>query len=532
MKRLIFASYELERLCRRRRGVVFCVILAAAFLARLAGLGERPFWNDEAFSLLAARGSLSTTWSIVSEDVHPPLYYLILNLYLAFGDGEFWARALSAMAGSLSVAMVYAIARLFLGPFASLAAMALAMVHPLLFGWSQIARGYALFTLAGLIASWGALHLLRALPVTRTGASPEPHRRWLAMAAFIGGSAAALWINNLFVFGVAGFSAVWVLIWLSLSPRRRQPLIQWTTLNATILLLWLPWLPTLIRQSGALDRGHFRVGFASIPEGFLALMGSEHLWRFKLVFGGLLGAVLIAGTIALCRQAWRSNTALILACFTPIILCSLAFALGETAFGYAVGRLMWLSGLLVIIMAAILQQPRTTAAASTALPKTARRPLRLLSGGLVAAIFLGMAYASWNWTSIDFPAHDRAARRIASMAKAGDAVVLPMAVPASAGQREEGTAPRHALHYYWLETGNKTVEPIYPAGAAQQDLVAVLCRFPRTWFTRIPGDSETSLANRLIQIGANSEQFSVTKVFYLGAIETFTLSSDPQRCAI
>lgn len=538
MDRIIRASYALERLCRRRQGIAFCLILALAFLGRLYGLADRPLWNDEAFSLLAASDTLKDTWSTLTGDVHPPLYYLLLNLYLdlgvglGLGEGEFAARSLSAIAGGLSVAVVYAIARRFLSPFAALAAMALAAVHPLLFSWSQIARGYALFTLAGLVASWGAIVLIQALSNKTAPGGAESRRPWLPMAAFVGGSAAALWINNLFVIGLAAFSGAWLSIWLIMTPRDRRPLIQWAGLNAATVVIWLPWLPYLLDQSGSLDRGHFQVGWASVADGTLSLIGSEHLWSIRSLFGGLIGIGLVVGIASISHRGWRHQAPLLLVSLLPILLCIALFAIGEPAFGYAIGRLMWLSGLFVIFIAGALSAPPYAAKAWAPFSKPLRRQIRPISGVLIGAVVAGMLYASWNSTAVEFPAHNRIAQRIAKQAQASDALVLPRSVPVSAAQRTEGTAPRYALHYYWQRTGKTSVESIYPIGLETESLVTVLCRYRRVWFTRIPGDRENSLANRLIALGANHEQFSVAKAFYIGALEAFTLDNHANRCAI
>ena len=76
--------------CPPRRVIgegVLLVTLVGGWL-RFHGLGHESLWYDEAASLLQARLPVRTLLQAVAQDVHPPLYYLLLHGVLTAGDSE------------------------------------------------------------------------------------------------------------------------------------------------------------------------------------------------------------------------------------------------------------------------------------------------------------------------------------------------------------------------------------------------------------------------------------------------------------
>ena len=151
----------------RRWRAVGVVFLAA--VVRLVGLGTPSLWLDEAFSHLFATLPLPLAWEAMLVDaVHPPLYYLLLRPWLALaGESEFALRFPSAVAGVLTVALLYRVGRVWLGERAAFWAALLLALNPFHLWYSQEARMYALLALLSLAVLWA---FVRALP----------RRRWAA----------------------------------------------------------------------------------------------------------------------------------------------------------------------------------------------------------------------------------------------------------------------------------------------------------------------------------------------------------------
>lgn len=105
------------------------------------------FWRDEAFSYLMARQSLfSILWS-TAQDANPPLYYLILKLWMAlFGHSEIALRSLSLLFFSATLYVVFLIMNkiIRLSVKKSLFYLLLFILNPLLHYYAFEARMYSM----------------------------------------------------------------------------------------------------------------------------------------------------------------------------------------------------------------------------------------------------------------------------------------------------------------------------------------------------------------------------------------------------
>ncbi len=124
-------------------------------------LGEFPVRWDEAFSVWEAQMDLALLTEFTASDVHPPLYFWLLHLWLKVaGLSEFAIRALSALPSLVSIAAVYAIAhRLCHHRLAAGLAMLLIATSPYHIHWSQDARNYAVATMFSCLAAYAHLRL-------------------------------------------------------------------------------------------------------------------------------------------------------------------------------------------------------------------------------------------------------------------------------------------------------------------------------------------------------------------------------------
>jgi mannosyltransferase len=142
-------------------------ITALAAILRFATLGVQSYHHDEivtASRILRAGfdHAMSAVW--FSEST-PPVYYAIAWVWTQLvGTGEFGLRSISAIAGVVTVPVVFLIARDLRGRRAGLWAAALVAVNPMMLWYSQEARAYA------LVALFGALSILYWLRAERGGA--------------------------------------------------------------------------------------------------------------------------------------------------------------------------------------------------------------------------------------------------------------------------------------------------------------------------------------------------------------------------
>jgi uncharacterized membrane protein len=124
-------------------------IVALGAVLRFATLGTQSLWSDEGFTWTIAAKPLGAAMSQVADtESTPPLYYLLVWAWEhVFGSSELALRSLSALFGTATIAVVYAIGARLASRRVGLAAAALAAVSPLLVWYSQEARAYALLVL-------------------------------------------------------------------------------------------------------------------------------------------------------------------------------------------------------------------------------------------------------------------------------------------------------------------------------------------------------------------------------------------------
>jgi len=214
-------------------GPLVLVVLGGAAL-RFVGLAKESVWLDEATSITIARMDLASVVAWAAGDIHPPLYYLALHLWLGLGESEFAVRALSALFGVATVVIVYALAReLFGRRVAWLSALLLAL-SPLHIWYSQETRMYVMVAMLCLLASYVMLLALRRQHICY----------W---AGYVLVSELALYTHYFALF-VLLFQGLFAVYWLWCNGSKAL-WRKWLVASLVIGLLFLPWVPILYHQA-------------------------------------------------------------------------------------------------------------------------------------------------------------------------------------------------------------------------------------------------------------------------------------------
>jgi mannosyltransferase len=133
---------------KRKSAALLLLILSVGALLRVYTLGAESFYFDEAYSVWAARHSVSWLFALSTQRIFPPLYYLLLHFWLLLGESEFAVRSLSVILGLLSIVAIYALAKQLFDTRVGLLSAWLLAISPLHLWFSQEARMYMLvFTL-------------------------------------------------------------------------------------------------------------------------------------------------------------------------------------------------------------------------------------------------------------------------------------------------------------------------------------------------------------------------------------------------
>ena len=138
-------------------GTVAVLTLLSAFLRSRYLTGQ--FWMDEALSVGISSHSLTAIPGVLRHDGSPPLYYLLLHVWMSvFGSSETATHALSLIFGILTVPVGAWVAWSLFGVRAALIAAVLFALNPFLTAYSQETRMYTLMALLGLLATAGFIH--------------------------------------------------------------------------------------------------------------------------------------------------------------------------------------------------------------------------------------------------------------------------------------------------------------------------------------------------------------------------------------
>ncbi|NWG18122.1 MAG: glycosyltransferase family 39 protein, partial [Chloroflexi bacterium] len=262
--------------------LVLAVILFAACL-RFHNLETQSLWNDEGNAYVQATRSLADIAANAARDIHPPGYYWLLAIWRGLaGDGEFALRALSALAGVLTVAFTYALGRRLLGVFAGLTAALFVALNTFQVYYAQEARMYALLALWSAAGLWALARLLSQQSLVFRRQSLVLKTRYSILSTILPlalVNAVGLYTHYAYPFVMVAQGVI-VLVWVAsaaLTPRpplpqgegemsarqgtskppsdtgNRQPatgnlLIAFILANLLALALFLPWLPTAWAQ--------------------------------------------------------------------------------------------------------------------------------------------------------------------------------------------------------------------------------------------------------------------------------------------
>lgn len=130
------------------------LLVAAGTALRFVNLAAKPFWFDECFSAVVARiGWPSFLHLLWWREANMTLYYLLLRVWLHFGQSEFFIRSLSVLISAATIPAVYWLAKLLYDRRVALISAALITFNAYSVRYAQEARSYALFLFLATLSS-------------------------------------------------------------------------------------------------------------------------------------------------------------------------------------------------------------------------------------------------------------------------------------------------------------------------------------------------------------------------------------------
>jgi len=176
------------------------LVTLIGFALRIADLTGVPLRWDEGWSIAHAALPIGDVLRITAQDVHPPLYYLLLGLWqTGAGLSPFAVRMFSVAASAVAVPLCFAAGSAWGGRRGGLfAALAFAWL-PLAVYYGAVTRMYALAPSFLAVALWGIRRIdgragMLALAVGAAGAMYTLyHAAWALTAIVVVGIVGSLW---------------------------------------------------------------------------------------------------------------------------------------------------------------------------------------------------------------------------------------------------------------------------------------------------------------------------------------------------
>jgi mannosyltransferase len=145
------------RATRDAGATVFLLAVAVFVAARLWRLNAFDFWADELTTLEAVRRDWTSLFTFVVTDVvHPPLFYVLLKLWMVIGgEGTMWLRLFPSLTSIASIIPFYLLCReLNLRISQTGFALLLASVNGYLIYYAQELRMYSLVLFLTVCSMW------------------------------------------------------------------------------------------------------------------------------------------------------------------------------------------------------------------------------------------------------------------------------------------------------------------------------------------------------------------------------------------
>jgi len=219
------------------------ILVSILFIAfRFWKISAYSIWGGEAFSMIGAKQDWQGLFSYVIADiVHPPLFYILLKLWIAIGgESVLWLKLLPVLSGIALIVPFYFLCREldFQWPEMSLA-LFLGAVNGYMIHYAQELRMYSLFTFLSLCSFWLFMRFFNST-IGTTGK--------LVILTLVN-------LLNIYThyYGwvVVGMEFLFLLIW------QRQKLLKFGLAALILLLVFAPWANRVIREAqsiGGLDR--------------------------------------------------------------------------------------------------------------------------------------------------------------------------------------------------------------------------------------------------------------------------------------
>lgn len=318
-------------------GATLVVLVAFSAYIRTRAISG-SFWMDEGLSVGISSHAFSAIPGVLRQDGSPPLYYLLLHVWMdAFGRDETAVHWLSLTASLLTIPAAMWAGWSLWGKRAGYLGAVLCTLMPFLTAYGEEARMYSLMALLALLTTAFFLHAF-------------VYRRRAYAAAFAIGLALMVYTHSWGIFyGVGAFLALGLLWLLAAREQRRALLLDGLLAFGGAVVLYLPWVPTVLYQTA-----HTGAPWANKPRfGVPIQIARDVLGGYgpavALVLAAGFGVAALLGAKRARGERERLSTWVLLV--IPVVTLALAWLLSQVSPAWASRYFAAIVGPLVLLTA-------------------------------------------------------------------------------------------------------------------------------------------------------------------------------------
>jgi len=280
------------------------VAIVVGYVLRIWLLNDNDLWWDEALAVFGTRKSLIDTTLWTASDVHPPLYFWTLWLWMRIaGETPFAMRYLSLCYGVLLMAMAYPIGTRLMNTRVGVVATWLIALARFEVWWSQEMRMYMLSGMLGTLAIYATLRII---------SQPRTRRYYVVYALACIAAMHTIYISAMTMIALSIGVALMALTWL-IARRACEAfalLLRWTLANLAVIAAMIPWFAlSLPRQATWSAVGNQSLDFGFRVYGVLLASGvSLNIEQHYAEVGILLALIALGVLIGRARHSQKIPT--------------------------------------------------------------------------------------------------------------------------------------------------------------------------------------------------------------------------------
>lgn len=253
------------------------VYIILAVLICILGFGEE-IWLDESFSIHMVDHSLGEIINFTASDVHPPLYYFILKLFVQIAGNHMIVLRIASIIPFLAMILIVGLfTSKVINPKVGILSMVIMCAAPSILMYSTEIRMY----------SWCQLFVVCSVIISYKLARKDNTILWVL---FCGVNALAAYTHYFAGMAVMIVAVCLIINIIITKVDFRKRFVKWLIANVCTVILYIPWLTVFINQLQSVKEDYWIAAFTLSDLGKYA----------TFVFGKFPGFFAIIYAIIVC----------------------------------------------------------------------------------------------------------------------------------------------------------------------------------------------------------------------------------------